>query len=106
MIETVLQHSGEASPVSMENLAKIATFTLLGVLYSLARWFRERSREDSPESFSVRKAAQTALIGAVAGAITATQTTRFDQATFQASMALAIPIVNELLNAAKTKRRK
>lgn len=109
MIEAFLQHTGGGGYgqlIPPEKLGKVLSYMGLGVAYSLVGWVKERSRTETPEPFSPRKATQTILVGAVAGIIVATQGQEFNQTTFEANMAIAVPIVNELLNAGKAERRK
>lgn len=72
-----------------------------GAVYAVAGWLNSRAKREEDIPFRPRKAAQTVLIGAVAGVIVATQGDELSGANVEAAMALAIPIVNQLVNMSK-----
>lgn len=102
----IQQGHGYGPLLANDQLNRVVTYATLGAAYAIAGWVRARTRSDGPEPFRPKKAAQTVLIGAVAGAILAVQGQEFNEANLEAATAVAIPVANELVNAGKNKRRR
>lgn len=101
MIVEILQASHQ--PVLQNaNLQQVGIYAVIGAIYSIAGWLNSRAKRGaSVESFSIRKAGQTVLIGAVAGGVVASQGQSLTAGNVEAASAVAIPIVNQVVNMSK-----
>lgn len=100
MINAVLQQAHE--PILDEQTTKVVTYAFIGAVYSSFAWINSRAKRGADaEPFDLKKFAQPVLIGAVAGVIVATSGQDATAVNLDAAMAVAIPMVNQLLNTAK-----
>lgn len=92
-------------PVPAEKALQVLGYMVLGAVYAGSGFFKnqETGKRDSgsPAPFSWKRFGRTVMIGAVAGAIVAFQGEQFSGATIEAAMVIAIPVVDQLWNAAR-----
>lgn len=84
------------------NLQKVATYAGIGACWSVVGFGNSRQKRGKEvEQFSLRKAGQTVLIGAIAGIIVASRDGDPTPANFEMAMAVAVPLSNQIINMVK-----
>lgn len=95
---TALQAEGEHAPVLQGlDLEKVLTYAGIGAAWAIVGFGNSRAKGTAKE-FSYQKSGQTVLIGAIAGVIVAMHDQSPTAANFEAAMALAVPLTNQIVN--------